>query len=177
MREFEERELPNAPPTCPFRILTADEASTCPNAVPIFDIQIAAGDFSKEQWLENCQYAVLPDHFTARPGFFVARVVGESMNRRIPSGSWCLFRESPPGSRQGKVVLVQARDIHDLDSGGQYTVKVYRSEKAAVGEDSWVHTRIHLEPDSHDPSFRPIILETDAATEFAVIGEFVASIG
>ena len=27
-----------------------------------------------------------PDHFTAKPGFFLAQVVGESMNRRIPTG-------------------------------------------------------------------------------------------
>ncbi|MBN9693741.1 MAG: DUF2075 domain-containing protein [Verrucomicrobia bacterium] len=175
--EFEEPKNSQTPPTCPFRILSPEEAFTCPNTVPIFDLQIAAGDFSKEQWLEDCQYAVLPDHFTAKPGFFLAQVIGESMNRRIPNGSWCLFRETPPGSRQGKVVLVQSRDLQDPDGGGQYTVKIYRSEKAAVGEDSWTHTRIRLEPDSHDPRFQPIFLEPNADAELAVIGEFVAAIG
>ena len=31
--------------------------------------------------------AGLPDCFTAKPGFFLAQVVGGSMNRRIPNGS------------------------------------------------------------------------------------------
>lgn len=30
---------------------------------------------------------------------FVTRVVGESMNRRIPNGSWCLFRSNPATGR------------------------------------------------------------------------------
>jgi hypothetical protein len=45
------------------------------------------------------------------------------------------------------------------------------------GEDSSTHTRIRLEPDSHDPRFQPIILEPNAGAELAVIGEFVAAIG
>lgn len=75
------------------------------------------------------------------------------------------------------MVLVQSRDLQDPDGGGQYTVKIYRSEKAAVGEDSWTHTRIRLEPDSHDPRFQPIILKPNADAELVVIGEFVAAIG
>ena len=55
-----------------------------------------------------------------------------SLNRRIPNGSWCLFREPSDGSRNGKVVIVQSRDIQDPDTGGQYTAKIYRSEKAVV---------------------------------------------
>jgi hypothetical protein len=89
--------------------------------------------------------AELPDHFTAKPGFFLAQVVGESMSRRIPNGSWCLFREVSDGSRNGKVVIVQSRDIQDPYTGGQYTVKIYRSEKTTT-EDSWSHRSIRLEP-------------------------------
>jgi len=29
----------------------------------------------------------------------VAQVIGESMNRRIPNGAWCLFRAAPAGTR------------------------------------------------------------------------------
>jgi DUF2075 family protein/SOS-response transcriptional repressor LexA len=174
--EFEEPEIPNTPPTYPFPILSPEEAATCPNAVPIFDIKIAAGDFSKEQWLQNCQYAELPDHFTAKPGFFLAQVVGESMNRRIPNGSWCLFREPSDGSRNGKVVIVQSRDIQDPDTGGQYTVKIYRSEKTET-EYSWSHRGIRLEPDSMDFNFKPLILEPDMGNDLRVVGEFVGIIG
>jgi SOS-response transcriptional repressor LexA len=160
----------------PFLVLAPEEAANHPNAVPIFDIKIAAGDFSKEQWLQDCQYAALPDHFTAKPGFFLAQVVGESMNRRIPNGSWCLFREPSDGSRNGKVVIVQSREIQDPDTGGQYTVKIYRSEKS-VADDSWCHQRIRLEPDSLDFIFKPIILSADTVNDLRVVGEFVAIIG
>lgn len=174
--EFEEPEIEKTPPACPFRILSPEEAADCPNAVPVLDIKIAAGDFSKEQWLQDCQYAELPDHFTAKPGFFLAQVVGESMNRRIPNGSWCLFREPSAGSRNGKVVIVQSRDIQDPDTGGQYTVKIYRSEKTETG-DSWYHRSIRLEPDSTDPAFHPLRIDADLSTYLEVIGEFVAIAG
>ena len=55
----------------------------------------------------------LPDWVRPQPGLFVAQVVGESMNRRIPNGAWRLFRANPAGSRQGKVVVVQHRSIAD----------------------------------------------------------------
>ncbi len=83
--------------------LLPEEASNCPNAVPVFDLKTAAGDFSMEQWLQDC-------HLTAKPGFFLTQAIGESMNRRIPNGSWCLFREPSDGSSNGKVVIVQSRD-------------------------------------------------------------------
>ncbi|MDA0767826.1 MAG: hypothetical protein O3A87_08400 [Verrucomicrobia bacterium] len=57
----------------------------------------AAGDFSPAQWLTDCQWAELPEGFAAKEGYFIAQVLGESMNRRIPNHSWCLFR--PPRSR------------------------------------------------------------------------------
>jgi SOS-response transcriptional repressor LexA len=155
---------------------SSEEAADCTNAVPVFDIKIAAGDFSAEQWWKDCHYAELSDHFTAKPDFFLAQVVGESMNRRIPNGSWSLFREPSGGSRNGKVVIVQSRDIQDPETGGQYTVKIYRSEKAE-SEDSWSHRSIRLEPDSMDFNFKPLTLDPDTMNEFRVIGEFITIAG
>jgi len=174
--EIAEPEIAKTPPAYPFRIVSREEAAACPNVVPLFDIKIAAGDFSKEQWLQDCQYAELPDHFTAKPGFFLAQVIGDSMNRRIPNGSWCLFREPSEGTRNGKVVLVQSRDIQDPDTGGQYTVKIYRSEKT-IAEDSWSHRSICLEPDSMDFNFKPIVLDSDTVNDLRIVGEFVGIIG
>ena len=173
--KFEEPEIPNAAPAYPHPILSPEEASDYTNAVPIFDIKIAAGEFSKDQWLQDCQYGELPDHFTAKPGFFIAQVLGESMNRRIPNGSWCLFREPTAESRNGKVVIVQSRDIQDPDNGGQYTVKIYRSDKN-VTEDSWSHRNISLEPDSMDFNFKTLTLNSDASNDLRVIGEYVGII-
>jgi len=98
-----------------------------------------------------------------------------SHNRRIPNGSLCLFREPSDGSRNGKIVIVQSRDIQYPDTGGQYTVKIYRSEKTETG-DSWSHRSIRLEPDSMDFKFKSIILDSDTAHDLCVIGEFVGII-
>ena len=162
-------------PPLPFRILEECELERYVNAVPIFDLQIAAGAFSEEQWIDECKWAELPDPFVAKKGFFLAKVVGESMNKRIPNGSWCVFKASPEGSRQGRVVLVQHRKIQDPDSG-QFTVKIYDSKKIAF-EDSWGHERIILRPDSRESSFKEIVLHRDDAAELKVIGEFVAVVG
>lgn len=84
--------------------------------------------------------------------------MGESMNRRIPNGAWCLFRANPTGTRQGKVVVVQHRSIADPETGGRYTVKLYTSEKVPAEEGDWRHERITLRPDSDRPEFEPIEL-------------------
>lgn len=160
----------------PFRILGDDEKTTSTNAVPKIDLKIAAGNFSSDQWLHDAEWVELPDHLVAKDGYFAAQVVGESMNRRIPNGSWCLFKEPPVGPRDGKVLLVQCRDIQDEDTGGQYTVKIYQSEKA-ITQDAWSHRSIVLKPDSDRPRYQPIRLKEDSITEFKVIGEFVAIIG
>jgi len=162
-------------PTLPFRILEEHEVQRFVNAVPIFDFKIAAGAFSEEQWIDGCKWAELLEPLVAKKGIFLAKVVGESMNKRIPNGSWCIFKESPEGSRQGRVVLVQHRKIQDPDNG-QFTVKIYDSKKIAT-DDSWVHERIILRPDSRESGFKDIVLHQDDAVELTVIGEFVAVLG
>jgi len=159
----------------PFEVLTREEVNPFEDAVPLLDLQIAAGGFSEEQWLELDTWIRLPEPFSIKPGYFVAQVVGNSMNRRIPDGSWCLFRTDRGGSRNGKVVLVQHRDSQDPDAG-RYTVKVYHSDKATEG-DEWHHTRITLKPDSTDQKYKPIVLEREEVGELEVIGELVAVLG
>ena len=79
------------------------------------------------------------------PGMFVARVVGRSMEPRIPSGSWCLFRECPGGTRQGRLLLVQCKTTDDPEDGGRYTVRRYTSQRR-VDEEGNQHTQIALQP-------------------------------
>jgi DUF2075 family protein len=158
----------------PFRILEDGERSD--NAVPLFAVKIAAGNFSAEQWLTDCQWAELPEPFVAKDGYFIAQVIGESMNKRIPNGSWCLFRKPTLGSREGKIVLVQSRDIQDPDIGGRYTIKRYSSEKRMT-QDSWQHERITLSPISDRSSYQPIIISNAAEADLHVLGEWVAILG
>lgn len=98
----------------PFRRLHPKEVKPFENCVPLYDLQAAAGQFSDEQQLSDIDWVELLDVFRPRRGLFVIQVDGESMNRRIPSGSWCLFKEIPAGSRQGKIVLVRHREIPTL---------------------------------------------------------------
>lgn len=149
------------------------------NAVPLLDLKVAAGSFSGPQAIDvlDLDWAELPEWIRAQPGYFVAQVVGESMNRRIPNGAWCLFRLDPQGSRNGKVVVAQHRTIHDPDTGGSFTVKLYASEKAPGEDDAWTHSSIVLRPDSSDPSFQPIRIPADSAEDFRIVAELVTVLG
>ena len=170
----------------PFHRLDAPDARPFENCVPVYDdLLIAAGAFGEESTineisgegpvgnLEDYQWAALPPPNRHERGTFVARVTGESMNRRIPNGSWCHWRLAPKGSQQGKVVLVQHRDIQDAESGGQYTVKVYQSEKEHRDDGSWRHTRVSLNPDSTDQRFAPIVLESIAEGGVRVLAQLL----
>ena len=120
----------------------------------------------------------LPDWVRPQPGLFVAQVAGESMNRRIPNGAWCLFRANPAGSREGKVVVVQHRGIADPETGGQYTVKVYASEKEPAEDGGWRHQRVTLRPDSDRPEFEAIEIRLGEGEDgFAVVAEMLMVLG
>ena len=112
----------------PLRVLGRNEARPYQNCVPVLDLKAAAGGFHA-QAIETLEWVELPEEFRPREGLFVAQVLGESMNRRIPDGSWCLFSTDRGGSREGKIVLVEHRLRDDPETGGRYTVKRYRSEK------------------------------------------------
>lgn len=108
---------------------------------------------------------------------FVAQVIGESMNRRVPNGAYCLFRARPQGTRQGRVVLAGHREISDSELGGHYTLKVYQSEKQSLPDGTWRHRRIILEPDSTEPGFEAITLENVPEGEFTIIAELIEVLG
>jgi DUF2075 family protein len=145
----------------PLRRVSAAERAAGVHAAPLVDLRFAAGAFTDFQSLEDgaSEWVALPDWIRPQPGLFVAQVIGESMNRRIRNGAWCLFRSSPAGTREGKVVVAQHRSIEDPELGGRYTVKVYSSEKVALEEGGWRHQRIVLRPDSDRAGFEPIVLD------------------
>jgi len=145
----------------PMRRVSSAERAAGTTAAPVIDLRFAAGAFSEPQMLEEgaTDWVTLPDWVRPQPGLFVAQVVGESMNRRIPNGAWCLFRANPAGTREGKVVVAQHRSIDDPETGGRYTIKVYTSEKVPADEGEWRHRRITLRPDSDQPGFEPIVIE------------------
>jgi phage repressor protein C with HTH and peptisase S24 domain len=149
----------------PFRRLRIEEVQPFENCVPLYELDIAAGRFGAEtavnevaqdeeiQQPQDFEWVELPPAFHSQRGLFVARVVGNSMNRRIPNGSWCLFRLSPEGSRRGRVVVARLEDRLDPETG-RYTVKVYDSEKETLDDGSFRHRRIVLRPDSLTSGWR-----------------------
>lgn len=159
----------------PLRKVSAEERAKGVAAAPLVDLRIAAGAFSDAQSPEGhaSDWVAIPDWIKPTPGMFVAQVVGESMNRRIPNGSWCLFRADPHGTREGKVVVVQHHSIADPEMGGTYTIKVYSSEKAPSDAGGWTHTKIMLKPDSDSPAFEPIVIEASAEGEVTVVAELL----
>jgi len=167
---------PDPSPARGLRVVPADEVQPFVNSVPLLELKIAAGGFSTDQLLASANDFewVAPEGRTRPgPGLFIAQVVGESMNRRIPNGAWCLWRANPTGTRQGKVVLAQHGDINDPELGGRYTVKIYESEKVATDDGGWRHSVVRLKPDSDDPSFDPIVFENLEEGELAIVAELV----
>lgn len=155
------------------RILPFVDVKPYINSVPLIDIYAAAGNFSELQIAkEDFDWVELPMNISVREGYFVCQVVGESMNKRIANGSWCLFKQDSGGSRDGKIVLVEHYKIQDSSFGAGYTIKSYQSEKV-LSDESWSHKSIVLKPHSYDPSFKDIILNEDDIAELKVIGEFI----
>ncbi|TWO68654.1 DUF2075 domain-containing protein [Caenimonas sedimenti] len=168
--------LPDAANDRPFRVLPMGEVVRFRNAVPVIPLKIAAGTFSSIQSLDDNDLewgAPVDDEVSIGPDMFIAQVIGESMNRTIPNGAWCLFRTKPQGTRQGKIVLAQHRDISDPETGGSFTVKVYSSEKQVGPDGGWTHRRVVLSPKSHDATYQPIILDESAQGTVSIVAEFI----
>lgn len=140
--------------------------------LPVYSVAAIATAFGKEVKVE-------PLGWTTNAGkhskdLFVAQVVGKSMEPTIKDGSWCIFRTDPGGSREGKVVLVESRDIKDPETNGQYTIKRYHSEKEELPDGSWRHKKITLSPDNKE--FADIVLQDVSGDSFRIVAEYVETL-
>jgi uncharacterized protein len=159
----------------PFPLVHRRELQPYINAVPLIELKFAAGIFGDSQTFdtEMTQWVGLPEYIRIQPSMFVAQVIGESMNRRIPNGSWCLFRANPQGTRNGKIVVAQHRSISDPESEGSYTVKRYSSKKEQSIGGEWRHTSLELEPDSTNSSFKSLVFGPESAGAVSIVAEFI----
>lgn len=161
----------------PFNIVDLHTSKPWEDCVPLASLRAAAGHWSAEQanieeageWAEDWVSFETSTEFV--PGMFVAKVQGDSMEPDIPSGSYCLFRPPAAGTRQNKKLLIWHSGVTDPHTGGQYTLKVYTSEKEASTETEWHHTRITLKP--LNPAYDPIVLTSKEEGDVRVIAEFV----
>jgi len=136
--------------------------------LPRYSIEVAAGKFLDNREVSEEGWEEAPARLRLTDKMFVARILGRSMEPRIPDGSLCIFRSGVvAGSRQGRLVLVE------YAGGGlndRYTVKRYSSEKRVVAEGHWEHERIRLEP--LNPEFEAWDLDPEE-DRFRIMAEFV----
>ena len=137
--------------------------------VPLYSLRAAAGGLGEEMPSEPEDWVRAPEGTRLDPYLFVAHVVGDSMEPRIPNGSLNLFRFHPAGSRQNKILLIQR--FGEMDETARYTVKKYTSRKVSTGEDQWHHEQIRLEP--LNPEHKPWDVEPE---DFAVVAEWICVI-
>lgn len=172
----EERSAADSRGKAPLRIVRPLPGERYVTCVPLVPLKAAAGAFSDQQHVEddNWEWVAIDSQHRLRPGMFVAQVVGKSMEPTIPDGSYCLFAVPVAGTRQGKTVLVQMRDLADPETGERYTIKRYESEKVST-EGSWRHAKVTLRP--NNPDFPPIELHSADEGQFQVIAECVEVLG
>jgi DUF2075 family protein len=75
------------------RILYGEDVIPYVNSVPLYDIKVAAGSFSDAQVSSDCEWVELPIKYSANKEYFVCQIIGESMNKRIANGAYCLFKK------------------------------------------------------------------------------------
>lgn len=160
----------------PFQRARRTEITPYVDAVPLVELKFAAGALGESQLVdaEHGEWATLPEAFRPRPDMFVAQVLGESMNRRIPNGSWCLFRWNPVGTRQDKVVVAEHRSISDPETGGSYTIKLYKSRKVQNPDGTWRHVELSLRPDSDNPKFHELKFGPESVGDIRIVAELIA---
>ena len=147
-------------------------ASPCGPSSPTcrsYSLRAAATHFGAERVAEEEpeDWVPAPPEMRLAEGMFVARVVGRSMEPRIPDGSLNVFRAPVVGSRQGRIVLV--KHPGGFEESGGCTVKRYSSVKR-VTEEGWSHESIRMEP--LNPEFPAFELEPGDA----VIAEWVRTL-
>lgn len=158
------------------RIIPYEEDLNPPSSyIPVYPIKVAAGIFSSEGIYGDTNPLGWIDIHLKSPSsdYFAAFVYGESMQPRISDGDLCLFRRYSGGSRQGKVFLLQARSLHDSETGEAFVVKKYirqtppKSSADLSGSESVIHLI------SENPRFSPIILYGLKDEEIQTIAEFI----
>ena len=138
LRDARQRSVPAAPPrrdprvdAVPFKVVQPRARDRFVTCVPFVGLDLAAGGFELGTSEPSTTWVAPPTRRKLRKGMFVARVVGRSMEPRIPDGAHCLFSAPVEGDLRGRTLLVQHRGIHDADTGTRYTVECFKRKSAA----------------------------------------------
>lgn len=139
--------------------------------LPLYSLEAAAGYFGGGKEVSPLGWLEVEGRGRLTKQMFVAQVSGNSMLPKIRHGDYLVFRSSPEGTRQGRIVLAQYRGPADPETGGSYTVKVYSSTKVASGGTQWRHKQITLSP--LNPEYEAIMLRPEQAADFHVVAEYL----
>ena len=150
-----------------YRELVAATVRPYVTHLPRYSLAVAAGKFLENRDVEAEGWEEIPPGLHPAPAMFVARIVGRSMEPRIPDGSLCVFRAGVAGSREGRLVLVEYLGGGTND---RHTVKRYRSAKRLRADGTWEHRSIRLEP--LNPEFEAWELDPEE-DRFRIVAEFV----
>lgn len=155
----------------PFRRIRPKPEEKYKTCVPLLSLKVAAGGFSDDQAVQFEDWVEIEASHTLRPGMFAAQVIGRSMEPLIPGSSFCLFRYPVSGIKQGMILLVQHRDIHDPETGGTYTVKRYERER--ILDENGVPRTKTVRLQAINPEYQPIVLQETEGSEIKAIAEFI----
>lgn len=147
------------------------EAEQYTTYLPLYTVKAACGSFGEGELVKENGWIRAGGLGRLNRNMFVVQASGHSMEPRIYDGDYCVFNRNVSGSRQGKIVLVQHFNFYDPDFGGAYSIKKYNSTKSYDEVGNWQHETIKLLPYNKD--YNPIIINSEDAEEFRVIGEFV----
>lgn len=137
--------------------------------LPRYTLRAAATKFGELMEVEEQDWVRIRPPLRLSAGMFVAQVVGQSMEPRIPDGSYCVFRTPVVGSRNGRLLLIE--QVGEDDIASRFTVKRY-ARVGLLREGEERTEAIRLEP--LNPLFAAFDLEADRFSEhFKVLAEFV----
>jgi DUF2075 family protein len=176
LRDYFAKHIPMAPAVVDkqvVQLMAHEEIKPFENSIPLYPLDVAAGEFGEFQQVNDVNWIAPPEGVKPSQDLFACRVIGESMNKIIPNGSYCLFRKYKGGSRGGLIVLVQHTDLQDSDFGSCYTVKEYESRKSE-GVDGWKHEEITLKPRTNAAGHEDLVLRPDGSESFSVLGVFIS---
>jgi hypothetical protein len=162
------------PPVSSAIIPFVETARRFVDCLPFYGLRAACGAFGEGEAVECEGWVPVSGFGPLNRNMFVVRAAGHSMEPQISDGALCVFRANPAGSRQGKTVLAQHRDISDPDTGGAFSIKRYESRKGHGEDCSWVHEEILLRP--LNPTYAPIRINPDDADSFRVVAEFLGTV-
>ena len=139
--------------------------------LPLYSLRAACGYFGDGEFVECEGWVKVENCGKLDNKMFIVRASGRSMEPKICNGDLCVMRADPQGSREGKIVLAQHREIYDPDAGGAYSIKRFSSKKRATNDGSWRHDRIMLSP--INPDYKPIVINSPDDCDCKIIAELV----